>query len=130
MKANRAAFLATLIVAACGPHLPPSKRYPGPWSDAPNFGIEKALGSHGVSGCGEYVYRAAFDNAAHSGLSNAEEYLVYCRTDGPVTAYVVFVRPGQDGDVSGPAQPDPQIPMPQFCCTGDAFSAPKAGVRP
>jgi len=104
---------------------------PHPDGETPNAGIAIALATHNVRDCEQYFYRAASDNSEHVGLSNDEEYLVYCKTmDTQVDAYVVFVRPGKDEDVVGPATPADGIPFPKFCCADDPVTPPKAGSYP
>jgi hypothetical protein len=105
-------FLSALGLLACGPQKP-SKEYPGNWHNEINSGILRTLLAHRVTGCGQLAYKPAYDNEKHT-LTGDAEYLVYCNDGEQKTAYVVFVRPGKEGDVIGPASLYDDIPPPTY----------------
>lgn len=75
------------------------ERYPAPWREDFNVDITKALVAKGITGCGEYKYRAS--------TLDRNEYLVYCTHDGKNwTAYFVWPR---IKEVMGPYAPDPSV---------------------
>ena len=94
--------LLLLVIAMCGcekRQVPLREQYPGPWREAFNIGITKALIKNHVGGCGQYKYR---ESAEYE-----DEYLVYCTADGTVwKSYLVWPN---TGGVVGPSAPDPSL---------------------
>ncbi len=88
--------LITLLSCSDSRELTVAERYPGPWVDAFNLKITKALVSNHVRLCGDYKYRkSSQDNG---------EYLVYCTVDDDNWyAYTVWANTGA---VVGPSKAD------------------------
>lgn len=79
------------------------RQYPGVWRGDFNLEIGKTLVKNGVRGCGELYYRAA--------ASSANEYLVYCTSDGSTwTSYLAWTAAQK---VMGPYPPDKNLPLPR-----------------
>lgn len=68
-----------------GPAVSAPERFPGPWLESNEFPISRALAKSGISGCGEYRYKASRDGSG--------EYLVQCSRDGVTwRSYLVWPR--------------------------------------
>lgn len=69
------------------------KKYPPPWREGMNVELSRYLVQHGVTGCGQYMWR--------KGKSQSALYVVRCSRDGNRWyEYEVF-----DAGVVGPSEP-------------------------
>ena len=105
-----AGMLVTHLLPKLG-QLTPAQRYPGSWQEDVNPALYRAMLLHHVQGCGDLVYKEAYNNSDHP---QYPEYLVYC-SDGKIkTAYTVFLWPGEDNNtVNGPTDLYVDVPPPE-----------------
>ena len=95
--------LSVAFASACEP-LPPEERYPGPWVEDFNPKLSLLLIQNGIRGCGDLVYKPAYDNT-----DTREEYLIYCSNGDSEFALVAFFPSNR---LTGPARLVPEIPVP------------------